>query len=621
MASKRTSFVTALSTAILGGSNTDEDMKEESSTAFMIDENDGIGQAITDVLQANLEKIPDDSLIKITHQLEFWRSQQKEHALSKEDLVDLTQRLVHAATWRSRLEDENAFRVPKVRFGRTEIQMPIITCGGMRLQQTWCPDNIPILSPNHNSVLAGDSQKNLKAVVECCIKLGLNHFETARMYGTSELQFIDALLALMEEGTIKREDFIFQTKVAPGKTFHDFEQKFKASWDHVQKLGYIDLFSFHCVSKDSEVDFVLDEAEGGCYAFIKSLQAQGKIKHIGFSTHGTAETIMRMVNSNLFSYVNIHCHFFGSYHGEGTPDTKGGHGNLACVRRAKILDMGVFQISPFDKGGKLYKPSATVAKAIGHQLTPIGFAALHSWKTLGFHTVSVGLARPSDLDEVLEAACGFQNEKVLNYLEQAEVKLRNIAKEKLGTEWCEKGLVNLPSCYQKNTNGIAIGHILWLHNVCSAYGMFEFAKERYANLESAPWDDSKSYEANLEKMSGGNSGRGFQPDQDFTDVLKDHYNPELAKEKIAETHRWLKKGSKETFTQEERTAMGWEEAYSLTVWEEFAGDPSFISPAKVILQNLSGGWFGINNSRDRKQSLSKAKSLRSSIRSSFASTS
>jgi predicted aldo/keto reductase-like oxidoreductase len=120
-------------------------------------------------------------------------------------------------------------------------------------------------------------------------------------------------------------------------------------------LEYIDLFSFHCVSHDDQIDCLLNEAEDGIYQFALDLKKEGSIKHIGFSTHGSAETIMRMINSNKFSYVNIHKHYFGDYHAAGTPDTRGGQGNGAAVKRALELDMGVFQISPFDKGGKLYR--------------------------------------------------------------------------------------------------------------------------------------------------------------------------------------------------------------------------------------------------------------------------
>jgi hypothetical protein len=233
----RPSLTKRISSGLLG--KTDEEKKDD-DPAFFAD--GSVGPAIAQVVKCNLDRIPDESLIKITRQLEFWQSQGD---MSADELVELTKRLVRAASWRSHMDDDNAFRVPKRRFGRTEMQMPIITCGGMRIQHTWIPDNIPLLAPSKKKVLAGDSQKNLKDVVECCIKLGLNHFETARLYGTSELQFIDALVSLMEEGTIGREDFIFQTKVFPAKNREEFEKNFNYTWEHASKLEYIDLFSFH----------------------------------------------------------------------------------------------------------------------------------------------------------------------------------------------------------------------------------------------------------------------------------------------------------------------------------------------------------------------------------------
>ena len=102
-------------------------------------------------------------------------------------------------------------------------------------------------------------------------------------------------------------------------------------------------------------DNLLSESPDGIYQYALDLQKEGKIKHIGFSTHGDAEVIMRLIESNKFSYVNIHKHYFGDYHAAGTPDTRQGQGNGKAVQRALELDMGVFQISPFDKGGKLFR--------------------------------------------------------------------------------------------------------------------------------------------------------------------------------------------------------------------------------------------------------------------------
>ena len=66
------------------------------------------------------------------------------------------------------------------RFGRTELQMPVISCGGMRYQFKWQdvePKEIP-----------PDNQANLEATIRRALELGINHIETARGYGSSEMQ-------------------------------------------------------------------------------------------------------------------------------------------------------------------------------------------------------------------------------------------------------------------------------------------------------------------------------------------------------------------------------------------------------------------------------------------------
>jgi predicted aldo/keto reductase-like oxidoreductase len=451
-------------------------------------------KAVVKVLQEKLDYISGDSLVKIVRQLEFWVKEK----LPESELVDLTKRLVYAATWQSRM---GSFQVPKVRFGRTEIQMPIVTCGSMRFQHTWMPDFMPI-AINKKKVVETPSQVNLLEIVRQCLKMGINHFETARMYGTSEVQLMHALTTLIEQGEIKRSDFILQTKLPVGPK-SGWEKAFSQSWEHFEPLGYIDLLSFWCVSKDGQVEMSLSDAEDGIMATTLEWKKQGKIKHIGFSTHGSAENIMKMIESNKFDYVNLHYHYFGSYHAEGTPDTQGGHGNLACVKRALELDMGVFNISPIDKGGRLYQPSSQVARTIGPQLTPIAFANLYSWITAGMHTVSVGFARPEDLTETLDAVELFvKGNEVQPVLRGATERLDNLAMEKLGEKWYSQGLLKVPSPLEKVSNGIGLGHALWCSNMLHAFGMYETAKSRYKNLvsEGKKWNKKKSYDENMKAM-------------------------------------------------------------------------------------------------------------------------
>eukprot|EP00934_Nitzschia_sp_Nitz4_P008639 Nitzschia sp. Nitz4//scaffold84_size84139//30119//32022//NITZ4_005194-RA/size84139-snap-gene-0.120-mRNA-1//-1//CDS//3329559021//8629//frame0 len=534
------------------------------------------------VLKSELANLSGDSVVKIVRQLDFWIKER----LPEAELVALTQRLVHTATWQSRM---GSFQVPKVRFGRTELQMPIITCGAMRFQHTWMPDSMPI-AISKKKVIQTPSQENIINIVRQCLKMGINHFETARMYGTSEIQLSHALATMIETGEIKRSDFILQTKL-PVRPREGFEKLWEQSWAHLEKLEYIDLLSFWVVSKDDQVELVLSDAEDGIMALALDWKKQGKVKHIGFSTHGTAENVYKLVSSNKFDYVNVHNHYFGDYHAEGTSDTLGGQGNLASVKKALELDMGVFNISPIDKGGRLYQPSSQVARTIGADMTPITFACLHSWIVDKMQTVSIGFARPEDLAEVLEAAEFFtKTAEATQKVKEATARLDQLAETNLGKDWLEKGLLNVPSPFRETSDGIALGHTLWIYNMLHAFGMYDTAKARYGMLagETKKWSKKKTFQENIKDMAPGNPMRSYDGSVALGELLKDHFNPALAEERILEVTD-LFKG--EPLSAAERTEKGWDMAYDLRPWHEFP-DTERVSPKAVVLQNLTAGWFG-----------------------------
>ena len=57
--------------------------------------------------------------------------------------------------------------------------------------------------------------------------------------------------------------------------------------------------------------------------------------------------IVAAIETGVFDYVNLHYHFIGSYVSTGTGPCGG---NLAALKAAQKQDMGVFIISPTDKG-------------------------------------------------------------------------------------------------------------------------------------------------------------------------------------------------------------------------------------------------------------------------------
>ena len=178
------------------------------------------------------------------------------------------------------------------RFGRTGLPMPVLSCGGMRYQFKW-EDVAPKEIPSEN-------QQNLEAAIHRALELGINHIETARGYGTSEMQLGRLLPAL------PREKIIIQTKVAPKSTAEEFLRTFDTSLKYL-RLDYVDLLALHGINNRQLLQFAL--GNGGCLAAARKLQKEGRVRFVGFSTHATTDIILDAVHSGKFDYVNLHWYF------------------------------------------------------------------------------------------------------------------------------------------------------------------------------------------------------------------------------------------------------------------------------------------------------------------------
>jgi hypothetical protein len=331
------------------------------------------------------------------------------------------------------------------RFGRTELQMPVFSCGGMRYQYKW--QDIP------QWLIPKENQRNLEETIYRSWDLGINHIETARGYGSSEMQLGKILPKL------PRKKLIVQTKVSPKPNAREFRQQFDQSLNFL-RLDYVDLLGLHGINNQEILDYCLQP--GGCLEEARKLQAQGKVRFIGFSTHGSPQIICKTIKTGEFDYVNLHWYYINQ-------------GNWLAIEAAQDQDMGVFIISPSDKGGKLYDPSEKLVE-LCQPLSPMLFNDLFCLSHSQVHTLSLGAARPTDFEEHL---------KVLPLLNKAEevlspilVRLEEAAIAALGEEWVRTWHIGLPS-YENTPGNINIPVILWLRNLAIAYDMIEYAKMRY----------------------------------------------------------------------------------------------------------------------------------------------
>ena len=337
------------------------------------------------------------------------------------------------------------------RFGRTELQMPVISCGGMRYQHKWqdvSPGEVPV-----------EGQDNLEATIFRALELGINHIETARGYGSSEMQLGWVL------PRIARDKIIVQTKVAPMARSEEFVATFEKSMEYLQ-LDHVDLLSLHGINNREHLDWAL--RKGGCLEAARKLQREGRARFIGFSTHATTDIILEAVESAGFDYINIHWYFVNDL-------------NWRAVEAANRLDMGLFIISPNDKGGKLYEPPAKLV-ALCRPLTPMQFNDLYCLSRPQVHTLSCGAARPTDFDEHVAALQYY--DQIPETIAPIENGWRQEMLRTLGSDWCARWFEGLPH-YVDVPGRVNVTEILRLWTYATSLDLVGWAKMRYNLLGQA----------------------------------------------------------------------------------------------------------------------------------------
>lgn len=144
-------------------------------------------------------------------------------------------------------------------------------------------------------VIDGDDsrpdQEKVQAMVDYAMANGINYYDTAWGYhgGNSETAIGKAL------AKYDRKDFYLASKF-PGYDLANFDHIEEIFEKQLEKCGvdYFDFYLFHNVC-EMNIDKYLDD-EIGLYDYLMKQKAAGRIKHLGFSTHGTPETMQRFLD-------------------------------------------------------------------------------------------------------------------------------------------------------------------------------------------------------------------------------------------------------------------------------------------------------------------------------------
>lgn len=360
------------------------------------------------------------------------------------------------------------------RFGKTELQIPVISCGGMRYQQSW--------KDYETDKVTAENQRNLEACIRRSVELGVNHIETARGYGTSEYQLGKILPGF------KRDEIIVQTKVGPNADVSKFVEDFEKSMGLLQ-LDYVDIFSFHGVNTPECL-----ENTKKCMDTALQWKKEGRIRDIGFSTHGPLSLILDAIKTDFFEHVNLHWYYIFQ-------------NNWPAVMEATKRDMGVFIISPNDKGGLLYKPSEKLLELCA-PLHPMVFNGLFCLARPEVHTLSCGVSRPEDFDIHMETVALLDRADEL--IRPVEARLHEALVSSLGEDWVAKWEEGLPE-WDETPGDVNIPVVLRLWNYAKAFDMVEYGKMRYGLLgNGGNWFPGKKLEgADLDAVRATVAGHPF----------------------------------------------------------------------------------------------------------------
>ena len=184
------------------------------------------------------------------------------------------------------MKDSTITQVTRRRYRNTDVTMPLLGFGLMRLPKK--DDKI--------------DYETAEAMVEKAMDAGCNYFDTAYMYHDGESEkFVGNVLS-----KYPRESYFLTSKmpISMMKSADDNDRIFKEQLSRT-RAGYFDFYFLHWLNGPHwEM-----AQEFGTLDFMKKMQAEGKIRRLGFSFHGEPETLEKIARVYPWNMVQIQLNY------------------------------------------------------------------------------------------------------------------------------------------------------------------------------------------------------------------------------------------------------------------------------------------------------------------------
>lgn len=240
-------------------------------------------------------------------------------------------------------------------------------------------------------------QEQVNKMVDTFMEAGFNYFDTAYPYhdGVSEVAFRKAVVE-----RYPRDSFVVADKLPLFLITKDEELE-PIFTEQLERTGleYFDYYLLHNVSGFSEAGFVGVNS----FEFALKKKEEGKIKHLGFSTHANAEYIENIIKQHPeLEFIQLQINYL-DWENEGVESRK-------CYEVAKKYDLPIIIMEPL-KGGFLVDVPDEAAKMMEdfNGEKPISWALRYVASLDGVFMVLSGASTIEQMEENIKIMDDFKS--------------------------------------------------------------------------------------------------------------------------------------------------------------------------------------------------------------------
>ena len=314
--------------------------------------------------------------------------------------------------------------------------------------------------------LADDPSKidieQTKEMVDLFMDAGFSYFDTAYVYdgGGSELAAREALV-----DRYPRESFTIATKVNPWLGRIDKETARKELDVSMERLGvdYVDFYLLHAIQPDNEAVY----EDYDLWNLVRQAKKDGKVKHWGFSFHGTPEQLDRLLTENPdVEFVQLQINY-ADWENLNIASRK-------CYEICRKHGKEVTIMEPV-KGGQLADPIPEIKElfnSVNPDASPASWAIRFAASLDGVITVLSGMSNIEQMKDNISFMKEFKplNDKEREVIEKAtDIISRQKTIPCTGCHYCTEGCpceINIPM-------------IIRAVNELNTLGIKEAAQKRY----------------------------------------------------------------------------------------------------------------------------------------------